>query len=270
MGKNYGTCHICGGYKKLTFEHIPPAKAFNQNKEITYLGTEILKNNGKFPWDFIDRKGKIHQGGIGGHTLCGKCNSDTGGWYARAFVDFVAQAYKQLTLPKVTDNKVKVGLKQIYPLRIIKQVIAMFFSINNSDIQRIHPELRRFVLSKHVKGLDDTKFAIFMYALKGNISRYAGISFMGSFSIKKPRILSELSAPPFGYVLEFSPNRETIPTDYYEVTFFANKFNYDSRISLPVELPILENNTPLPADYRSKEDILKDYIKNKLDEPNNP
>ena len=42
MGKEiFGNCKLCGKYKKLTFEHVPPEKAFNSSavkKFITDFG----------------------------------------------------------------------------------------------------------------------------------------------------------------------------------------------------------------------------------------
>ena len=38
-----GTCHICGTYGKLSFEHIPPEGALNHGKAKIYTGDEVLK-----------------------------------------------------------------------------------------------------------------------------------------------------------------------------------------------------------------------------------
>ena len=41
--KPEGYCHICGKYGKLSFEHIPPQKALNNNKAIVYTGENAIK-----------------------------------------------------------------------------------------------------------------------------------------------------------------------------------------------------------------------------------
>ena len=38
-----GYCHICQEYKDLTFEHIPPHKAFNYISARSIEGDEVLK-----------------------------------------------------------------------------------------------------------------------------------------------------------------------------------------------------------------------------------
>ena len=38
-----GICCICGEYKELTFEHIPPNKAFNYCRAKSIEGAELLK-----------------------------------------------------------------------------------------------------------------------------------------------------------------------------------------------------------------------------------
>ena len=40
-----GECHICGEIKKLSFEHSPPAKAFNQDP-IVYVEMKRLLDGG--------------------------------------------------------------------------------------------------------------------------------------------------------------------------------------------------------------------------------
>ena len=61
-----GICHICLEEKPLTFEHYPPSKSFNNGRVL--IGD------------------KISQKGIGGYTLCEKCNNLTGGWYNNDFL----------------------------------------------------------------------------------------------------------------------------------------------------------------------------------------
>ena len=41
--KPEGYCHICGKYGKLSFEHIPPQKALNNNKALVYTGENAIK-----------------------------------------------------------------------------------------------------------------------------------------------------------------------------------------------------------------------------------
>ena len=69
MKINEGICHICCNYKKLSYEHIPPRKAFNDIR--------------------VKYKGKTLQRGLGGYTLCEDCNNKMGAYYLNEFVTFV-------------------------------------------------------------------------------------------------------------------------------------------------------------------------------------
>jgi len=92
-----GKCRICGKIGPLTYEHVPPRKAFNSNKALVYYGRKILEQDSKgFPWEISSRlKGKQLQRGIGAYTLCERCNNNTGAWYGNAFVDFIYKGYRE-------------------------------------------------------------------------------------------------------------------------------------------------------------------------------
>ena len=123
-----GKCRICGKIGPLTYEHVPPRKTFNSNKAFIHMGEEILKQDALgFPWELPKLKGKQLQRGIGGYTLCGKCNNDTGAYYGDAFVDFIRKGYRETHNKKYINNSwATITLDEIYPLRIIKQIIYTF------------------------------------------------------------------------------------------------------------------------------------------------
>ena len=73
----HGKCALCGAVGDLTFEHVPPQKAFNNLRTISLSWDEAMLLGPEAPV-----KGKIKQGGVGGYTLCSSCNNDTGAWYA--------------------------------------------------------------------------------------------------------------------------------------------------------------------------------------------
>ena len=55
-----GICHICGKETELTFEHLPPRKANNNNRAKAIVGDELTKyiaGNDR-PWDFSSCKYK--------------------------------------------------------------------------------------------------------------------------------------------------------------------------------------------------------------------
>lgn len=265
--KAEGQCHICGKRGPLSYEHVPPEKAFNSHKQFIYLGKEIIKQISldSFPWDCSGIKGTQKQKGIGFYTLCGKCNNDTGGWYGNAFVDLIFKGYRETFGKRFSPGSIiEITLEDIYPLRIIKQIIAMFFSINSPNLSIIHEDLRLFVLNKETKGIPTDDFCLYIYLARGSIGRYVGRAGIlqgitqGAIS---HLFVSELSAPPFGLVLQFEPKDKLSLCD---ITFFANQFDFYDKASTTLKMPVLECNTYFPCDYRTKDQVLDNYVLNKL------
>ena len=62
-----GICHICGEYKKLTYEHIPPEAAFNSQRRKMSTVKELMENkkDNRAPWDIEGLKYKQFQQGTG-------------------------------------------------------------------------------------------------------------------------------------------------------------------------------------------------------------
>jgi hypothetical protein len=87
---NTGECCICGSIGKLTFEHVPPAAAFNDRRVFHAKIDELL--GGKWTPGTPVTRGKYVQRGAGRHFLYGKCNNDTGAWYGTAYIDFARKA----------------------------------------------------------------------------------------------------------------------------------------------------------------------------------
>jgi len=261
-----GKCRICGKIGSLSYEHVPPRKAFNSNKAFIYMGEEILKQDSLgFPWELPKLKGKQLQRGIGGYTLCGKCNNDTGAYYGDAFVDFIRKGYRGTHNKKYINNSwATITLDEIYPLRIIKQIMAMFFSINTPNLSDAHEELREFVLSKEKRGISEKDFGFYLYILRGIILKRLGIIVIGNIYSDpfKSRVVSELSTPPFGLVLEFQPKEKS---GFCDITFFTNEFDYDQKSTIKLKIPVYESNSWFPLDYRTREQMVNDHIKNRID-----
>jgi hypothetical protein len=247
-----GICHICGANGPLSFEHIPPEKAFNYRPVIGVQFEDAIKLG---PGSEI--RGPIQQKGVGAYTLCGKCNNNTGSWYGTYFVDW---CYQGLELLLRAHKEISVfHFFYIYPLHIIKQIVTMFFSVNNPEYANANPELVRFVLNKDKKYLPDY-YRFFVYLNKGSRIRTSGvIAGIPTQSGKTIKVFSEIAFPPYGYVMTF----RSLPPDkrLCEITDFS-RYNYNDLIPIPLKLPILPTHLYVPCDYRTKKEILGDYKKN--------
>ena len=189
-------CHICGTKTKLTFEHVPPRAAFNDLPLVACQFEKMVHDDSLELHD--NPKGKIFQKGAGAYTLCSKCNNDTGAWYGRWFVDW---AYQGLQLSEnATLAPSLYYIFRIFPLRVLKQIVCMFFSANGSRFQRVNSELVRFVLNKHENGLNQN-IKIYTFFNISPRSRQTGI--FSQFNMNTDEIItcSEIAFPPFGYVM---------------------------------------------------------------------
>ena len=110
-----GLCRICGYYKDLSFEHVPPRRAFNNQPRVFQTMQYFLQGHShrKFPK------------GIGEHSLCGKCNTDTADWYGEAFADWTRQGLEQFS--KFGDNGLFSLPYHVKPLNVVKQIMVMAF-----------------------------------------------------------------------------------------------------------------------------------------------
>jgi hypothetical protein len=143
-----GICHICGKFGKLSFEHVPPEAAFNDHRVLKVSFEQELAS--KHPDEF---RGRYQQKGAGASTLCVQCNSDTGSWYGTAYAHWAAQAMR-IVLGTRAPPSLEYPFR-LFPLRVLKQVVCMFFSINGPRFRTKQTDLIKFVLDKESKSFPD-------------------------------------------------------------------------------------------------------------------
>jgi hypothetical protein len=245
--KEYGECSICGVEGRLSYEHVPPRRAFNNRSVVKMkLGEHILSLGAA-----EIGKGEILQKGLGEYTLCERCNNSTGSWYA---ADFVAWCYQGMDILRRTNGKpTLIYLNYLLPLRIIKQVITMFFTVSEGRIGKAYPYMRKFVLDKEKKYLPPD-FRIFVYySIEGRF-RWTGNSLFVEFGENLGfNDCLELSFPPFGYYM--SCNGASPPyKKQFEITHFAN-YSYNEFAVKEMYLPVLPTWSMIPGDYRSKNEV---------------
>src|ERR671939_205972 len=233
-----GTCRICGNNGELSFEHVPPRAAFNDRPVRSTSFDEGIRLG---PDDYAT--GRIQQRGMGGFTLCRRCNSDTGRWYAAHFVDWCRQGMHILKCSRGKPSLIYV--QYVYPLRILKQIVVMFFSINQPSFQTRNAELVRFVLNKEAKYLSPT-YRFFVYFNTTGKMRSSNIMALLNVETGVSSIMSEISCPPYGYVmtLDSAPPDERL----VEITHFS-RHGYYELADINLKLPVLPTHTLVPGDY---------------------
>ena len=228
----FGTYRICRDCTKFSFNHVPPVAAFNNCRTVY---KEVFKLIGEDADRYLEPKWTMSQNGVGAHSLCGPCNNDTGKWYGDAFAVWARQGMEMLENAQGAPSLYYTF--HIFPLRVIKQIVCMFFSINDIRFSYNHPDLVKFVLNKNERNLNPY-IRIYAFFNSSKHSRYIGGA--GRFemspdklardtvedmvrdantALDKSRLLSEIACHPIGYVICFDP----VPPDnrLADISFFA-------------------------------------------------
>lgn len=246
-----GICHICGQETDLSFEHIPPKKAFNNRPIITAKFEDIISlGPDEIP------KGKVQQKGSGGYTLCENCNNLTGAWYAKQFINWCYQGIDILI--KSEGKPSLTHLYNLFPLPILKEIIAMFLSVNSIEFRNKHEELAKFVLNKEKKYLPP-EYQFYIYFNISNFNRMIGMTgkihyLDETLNSSKLILMSEITYPPFGYVFTYnspSPDERLVNISHF------SRYDYFEFKQFAMEIPVLPIHLWFPGDYRTKEEILE-------------
>ena len=234
-----GKCALCGREGPLSYEHTPPREAFNDKRVRTITGDDYLKVIAE--GDMTGAKYMEKQRGQGEYSLCPECNSLTGGLYGKEYVKFVKEIKGLMRSSAVKEGmELIVDTSEIYPLRIIKQIISMFCSVNQTYDLR---ELREFVLNRDLIGLSNYRVGIWGYV--GNISRSSPFVGLGQFGKKDIVLFSEIVSDPIGIFLVKERTME-FPASCCDITCFA-QCNYNFKGRVRMEIPIYRTYTAAPG-----------------------
>ena len=239
-----GTCHLCGCQDKLSYEHVPPRAAFNSRPLVATALDRLLANDGTTP-----TKGRIFQRGAGAYTLCIRCNSKIGRWYGREYVDWVYQGMSILTAASQAPSLYYTF--HILPLRVLKQIAAMFFSVNSDTFHKAQPELQSFVLNRRRCHFPE-HLRIFTFYAVGDRARQSGVmAQIDTLGRGNSSTFTEICFPPFGYVLTFDrpPDPRMLDISYF------GRFGIDEYRALTLRLPVLPVVHYMPGDYRTRSQV---------------
>lgn len=241
-----GNCHICGQYGELSYEHIPPEKAFNDRKVKAFTFEAVIDGQKKYiPL----------QRGYGEYSLCGSCNNITGHYYGDAYVDFV---YQIIRIYNRTNGNIPAGEKlpfEIFPLRVFKQIITMFFTVNFESFVHNYPELKDYVLNKENYSFSNG-LTVYAYLIKNLMSSRLTPGAVGVFNTQtnQSSLFSEFAFPPLGLLLSYDNN--IIDSRLFNINFF-NKYTYDEKANIELPLIQIDIENPMPGEYRTNKKILE-------------
>jgi hypothetical protein len=254
---NEGECCICDYVGKLSFEHVPPKAAFN-DRGVFQAHIDDLLDGKWLPGQPLARA-KLVRRGAGRHSICAKCNNDTGAWYGQAYVDFTCQAMALLVR---SNGKMSLAYPYgIFPLRVLKQIVVMFFSACGPGLKKAHPELVKFVLNRQRRYFP-RGIHIWAYLHDPENStavRQSGLT--GRMTIGgKSDLFSEIAFPPFGLIMSF--NAVPVEQGLCDLTHF-NLYGINAWEVEYLKLPVLPVVSYFPGDFRTVDEIKKTAEENK-------
>jgi hypothetical protein len=243
-----GTCKLCQQVKDLNFEHIPPRSA--GNKVTRYQKGSFLNFITSDSPLTYSPNAKVNQGGIGFYCYCENCNNFLGLEYVRSYKNWYGAGLTLVQDPEAKGLTFQVEKQS--PLRTLKQVVSMFIAVNESESILNNKELINFISTPQSNNLPNN-IRVFCYLNRGPKLRYIGLMAKGNLSSGSMVLSSEITFPPFGYVLILdSPKyKNELLT---EITDFKN-FKPDQEYTLDFKMNILETNLPILLDYRSNDEI---------------
>lgn len=187
-------CNLCGLRLANSDEHLPGVGAGNTGPvRITYFRPSDEQGRRQH-YERLERSGFVVR------TLCRACNRRTGGNYGTAYKEFVEQFGASGVLDAGAD-RVWISLRQIQPLRVLKQMTSMFIAALG-DIRGEYWETeRRFVLARDAK-LGGVPLRYFLYRTVGAGGRVTAlVSLMSLYRRWPPIALCEIAWPPLGVVV---------------------------------------------------------------------
>ena len=233
-----GICCICGKETDLTYEHIPPRAAFNHfNLKLYDFWGYLLHKNSRYT---------SSQNGGGKFSLCASCNNLTGEWYGAAYAEFALQG---LTYYHRQGQGLLSVPYTIYPLRVLKQIISCFASINGPLWCQQNPAIRDFLLNPYNRNFP-REMDIRLYMQEKGRVKYEKISGRMNVHTGERFVGSEWGYPPFSYiyVCDKSYTNFHVLNELYPVLNFL-RYGYDDRATVYLNIPRKPCN-PTTLDFR--------------------
>ncbi len=254
MQKIIGICRICGQRKELSFEHVPPRSVGNTKPARLRSGEEIIRND-RYIWDVGDLRFTKRVRGIGFYSICKDCNSFKGGNYDNYFKEFYTQMSNDESFCLGGDPfEAEVNLQNIYPLRILKYLVASLLTISSPEWALHLSDLQQFVRDKRNLSFDMDKYSLDVYLRVGQFraEQYcAPMFYMGSFMKFQPLFVTYTDLTSIGYHMIIGRSLNTM-----SFSWFAMQFGIDQSFSGTRRFLCVERNSWVPFDYRTKKEIV--------------
>lgn len=236
-------CRICGRRPVDSPEHIPPQSQGNVGEiEVTLIQID----------DAAHRLHRIHEmfrDGFFRRVLCSRCNHRYGSIYNTSYTEFVRQVANASGL-RDPKGRVLVHLKDVYPLRILKQMFLMYICVQLWEDG--WPYIREFVRRRDDRLPQDAPH-VYLYRNVSNTGRIVPWHGLGELRTGRPPLtLSEVSYPPIGLV--FCDDQDDRFALMEDITSWG-QYEFSKKTSIVLRLPDLQVSTSHPLGFGTEDDV---------------
>lgn len=238
-------CHHCGLREAGSREHLPGVAALND----TPVTVRYLVPDG----DKVRVVEQREEDGFVVRTICRHCNQRTGGNYGTAFKEF-AQQFRASGVLDDTGRRTWISLQQIQPLRVLKQLAAMFLAAQVAPSLEQWTSIRQFVRRRDMK-LPAASLRFFLYrnaSLLGRVSSLCGVGFLFQRPSWATLVASEISWPPLGIV--FTTDGHPHLDGMKEITDWG-RYSFKDRASFGFSVPQYRVETDWPLAYGTRREV---------------
>jgi hypothetical protein len=240
MDQTTGQCRLCARDSVLTFEHVPPKSTWNDGKVIEkdlqrdYMDSPLAWSEPR------DERGRQMQRGSGGEWLCGPCNQFLNAQYVPSYREFAYQ------VAAAAETEVTFA-----PLRALKQIAAMFIAVNAGGPR--WPEVAAFVRDPTLMAFPDDEVRVYAFRCGGPTGFLAPFVAHITASPHANRCISQVGMAPVGFqMLVGDPHPRGL--GLLDITEW-HTFGPDERATARIGLPLLPTFSPMPNDFRSRDDL---------------
>jgi len=222
-------CRLCGTTAKLTFEHIPPKRCYNDSPRLSRTIRSLVKQH-TGPETF--------RRGLGRRSLCEYCNGWTARQYGPSFANFVAQAMQVVERTPDLNERLLLPFTCV-PLLVAKQIAVMAIACAHPAKSDRLDHLRSLVLHPTRYGRPH-RFRFWLYLMREGMPRLNSSGLPFALAGLMPFVWCEIALPPLGYVVMADGEDERrIAADlgFADITwFFEQRHNWLDTVFLSMSV----------------------------------
>jgi hypothetical protein len=239
MNAEIPLCRICRLRPADSDEHFIP-KATGNRQVVRLL---VQEPDGS-------QKERRYKGGFFTPVLCSVCNGGPASTYAQAYTDIFNQLSRA---PKITDSvgRILFRAKRVFLQRFVKQCVLAYICAAPWTPHPVWQHLQDCLLNPE-QPVPPSAPRPYLYFNVSPFGRIVPSCSMVEFAHHRSVIFSELSWPPLGVILAYSPHPlfEAMP----DVSEWGAR-SYKARETVTLALPRLRVNTVYPLAFGSTRQI---------------